>query len=525
MSALAGRRPLGRPPRWLVPTGLGLLAGGLGLIVVGGAGADASYQGNDDLWALLIVLGVVGVVFGMVCATPLVVEHVGSWGRGRSLSWRLALRSLARSRTRSAAVVAAIAVAVGGSVAAASFVEVSIRESQNCCGPYLPDDTVVIEVYEDFEGVAGHESIDPSEPVSLDVAALTDRDLPAETRRQLLSILPGAEIVPLRVATIDPPSIDPRFYNGPWVDPNGPRIADPALLDVIGMSSSDRRLLEEVGAIRLDRDFGYAVSFDEPRPEPNLDQLAEWQFADTSGVITVVAAQATGQSEYEFGTYGMLITEQHARQLGFDVVQRGAIVRAAAPLTLEQREQLREVSVGVSGIPYDAFIEPGDPPRTDLAGKSGVLGEWWSVSFDQPEFRQPNNDIWIARLIVVAAAVLLSLLVVAIGLSLAAAESRDERDVLTVVGATPASLRRQAAARAAVLAGTGIVLGIPTGFVPAWMLYRVTTDEAYRTETIRFPWLVVVALLLAVPTIVAGVAWSGSAIAQRFRPASPTRRD
>ena len=195
-------------------------------------------------------------------------------------------------------------------------------------------------------------------------------------------------------------------------------------------------------------------------------------------------------------------------------------------MTLAQRDELAALNADIAGVPYDPFIEPGDPPATAGPGTGGAAGDWWNVMFDQPQFRRPSNDIWIARSIVVAAAVLLSLLVVAIGLSLAAAEGRDDRDVLTVVGATPASLRRQAAARAAVLASTGIMLGVPTGFVPAWVLYRITSsDNGFTDVSIRFPWLVVVALVLAVPTVVAGVAWAGSGIAQRFRPASPTRRD
>ena len=520
MSALAGRRPLARPPRWLVPTGLGLLGGGLALTAIGALGSTASSSSsgsspvNDsDLWALVIVVGVVGIVFGMVCATPLVIERVGSLGRRWSLSWRLALRSLVRSRTRSSAVVAAIAVAVGASVAVAALAEVSIRQNQAYSAPTVPADAAVFEFYQDLTSGDG----------VIDVAPLTDQDLPGDTRQRLLSIIPDAEIVPLRYATSDPPSINTATYTGPWVDPTGPRIADEALLGVIGLTPADVNTLDSAGALQLTSRYGGWIADEQGGPGDNMSTA---EFADESGVITVSAPIATTPSAYEFGGYGLIITEQHALELGFQIVERGAIVRSGSPLTLAQRDELAALNADIAGVPYDPFIEPGDPPATAGPGTGGVAGDWWNVMFDQPQFRRPSNDIWIARSIVVAAAVLLSLLVVAIGLSLAAAEGRDDRDVLTVVGATPASLRRQAAARAAVLASTGIMLGVPTGFVPAWVLYRITSsDNGFTDVSIRFPWLVVVALVLAVPTVVAGVAWAGSGIAQRFRPASPTRHD
>jgi peptidoglycan/LPS O-acetylase OafA/YrhL len=73
MAALAGRRPLGTLPKWLVPTGLLLLAGGLGLVAIaslGINGSSSSGTSSADVWALLIVLGAVGVIFGMCCTTP-----------------------------------------------------------------------------------------------------------------------------------------------------------------------------------------------------------------------------------------------------------------------------------------------------------------------------------------------------------------------------------------------------------------------------------------------------------------------
>ncbi len=509
MSALAGRRPLGRLPKWLVPTGLMLLAAGLGLVAVASLGINGSTSGgSDDVWALLIVLGVVGVMFGMCCATPLVIERVGRLGRRTSLSWRLALRSLGRSRTRSSAVIAAIAVAVGGSVAAGAIAETAVRERADNWIPTLPADTVVIDSYRFIEDT------DPAEPI-LDMDALPTAPLTDDVRERLLTIVPNATIVPLRVATIDPAPFNTETGNGVLPETNGPRIADPALLDVLGLSRVDLDTLENSGSLRPvgRRELANPGQYNQPFP---------LQFQGPDGLIEFEPTTGTTPYRYEYAGWGQaLITPAFAEQLGFDIVERGAIVRSSAALTDEQRDQLVSFREDITGAERDAFIEPGDPPRLT------VTGEQLNVTYDEPRSRvDTSSGLWIARLVILGAVVLISLLVVSIGLALAAAEGRDERNVLAVVGATPASIRRQASARAAVLALSGIALGIPTGFLPAWVLYStLNSGSAISTEPLRFPWLVAGSLLVLVPVLVAGVAWVGAGVGQRFRPPTPACRD
>jgi len=69
-------------------------------------------------------------------------------------------------------------------------------------------------------------------------------------------------------------------------------------------------------------------------------------------------------------------------------------------------------------------------------------------------------------------ALALTLFVVAASLALAAAETRDERDVLSVVGAAPTMLRRASAHKAWLLSFLGAVLGIPVGFLPVVVFTR-----------------------------------------------------
>ena len=522
MTALAGRRPAGRPARWLVPTGLALLTGGLGLVAVAALGAQGDNQ-SSDVWAALAVIGVTAMVFGTCCAAPLVVERVGGLGRRASLSWRLALRSLARSRTRSAAVVAAIAVAVGGAVAAGAVAESVIEADGACCPPNLPADTVTFMGWQDTVIEAGPDGLD-------DLGPLRDVELPDGAVSGLLAIVPEGEVSPIQVATFDPAPFDSSMD---WNEPSGPMIATPAVLDLIGLSSADRATLAEVGAIQPTAVVGYQNSsgfsvMDGPSPvgQESGSFLAEYR-AD-GGVIEVPYAMAADPVQHGWNLQ-LLMTAEAARDAGFSVVQLGVIVRAGSPLTEVQRDELALLARDFDGTPLDAFIEPGDPPRTEATYQTGTLGDvYFNVQYEDPRWSSSGpSDLWIARLVILGAALALTLLVVSIGLALAAAEGREERDTFTIVGARPSSMRRQAAARAAVLSLVGIGLGVPLGFVPTWVVDRVTRSagpSSYNAP-IGFPWLVVVTLVVVIPAVVAAAAWAASGIGQRFRPATPTRRD
>lgn len=521
MTALAGRRPAGRPARWLVPTGLALLAGGLGLVAVAALGAQGGTQ-SSDVWAALAVIGVTAMVFGTCCAAPLVVERVGGLGRRATLSWRLALRSLARSRTRSSAVVAAIAVAVGGAVAAGAVAESLIRSDGACCPPQIPADAVVLMGWQHMDIVAGPDGLD-------DLGPLRDITIPDAALSGMLDAVPDGELAPVQVATFDPAPFD---SSTDWNEANGPLIATPAVLDLIGVSSADRTTLAEVGALQPTSVVGYAATTfyvaDGPvseDPEPGSFQA---QYRAESGVVDVPYVVAADPVQHSWNLQ-LLMTEQAARDAGFSIVQTGVIVRSGSPLTEPQRDELALLAREFDGTPLDAFIEPGDPPRTEANFQTGTLSNVsYQMQYDEPRWRgSTSSDLWIARLVIVGAALVLSLLVVSIGLALAAAEGREERDTFTIVGARPASMRRQAATRAAVLASVGIGLGVPLGFVPTWVVDRVTRSagpSSYNAP-IGFPWLVVVTLVVVIPAVVAGTAWAASGLAQRFRPPTPTRRD
>ena len=120
LAALAGRRPLGRVPRWLPVAGAFVAAGGLallGLAVFGTRGTN----GRSTVWILTAMLGSVSVLLGACAIAPFyvsVLEPAAARARG---SWRVATRSLARQRTRTSAVVSAIAATGAFAIAVSSL--------------------------------------------------------------------------------------------------------------------------------------------------------------------------------------------------------------------------------------------------------------------------------------------------------------------------------------------------------------------------------------------------------------------
>ncbi|MEQ9162702.1 MAG: ABC transporter permease, partial [Ilumatobacter fluminis] len=257
-----------------------------------------------------------------------------------------------------------------------------------------------------------------------------------------------------------------------------------------------------------------------------LDEQLTVEYRAEDGTISVPYAIADDPIEFA-GTGELMITADAARDAGFEVVHTGVIVRTGAPLTPSQLDDLAALQQQLYGTPLDAFIEPGDPPRSETSNRSGTLAdEYVEIRYEDPRWNSSSaGDVWLARLVIVGAALGLSMLVVSIGLSLAAAEGRDERDVFAVIGARPSSMRRQAAARAAVLSLVGIGLGIPLGFVPTWVIDRVVHDGDGSVTPVSVPWPVVASLVVVIPVVAAGAAWIASGLGQRLRPPSPTRRD
>lgn len=504
LSALAGRRPLGEPPRRLVPIGLSLFLGGLALLFVAASGAEANQGGSSgggDVFAAVAVVGGLGVVFGMCCATPLAVATVGRLG-GSSASgiWRLAARSTARARSRSSAVITAVATA--GAVAVAGVTVAAVAISDDAASDSLPRNVAIIETWTDYGFLDDEGVVDPPP-----LAPLT---LDPEIRDRVDRLVPEARWVTLRAAGIDGRPFDPDTgpsAEGPMspgieevrFDPFVATIADPEVIEVAGLSAADEALLAEADLLeiapwRAPEDSALIID-----PGPDL------VLTDTDGDIEV--SRTVSASDSASPRFAMLMTAERADALGLDVVDIGTMLVNPTDLTEAQRRELGYLSSGDDG--RIAFVEPGDPaPTPDGTTENPMSGLSVQVAHDTQQL-----PIALINTIIVALAVLFTLLVVAIGLALSATESRDERDVLVAVGAPPRTLTRVAGAKAFTLAATGVILAIPTGLLPTWVVYRTIGEEM-----VQVPWPAIGLLVVTVPVAAGLAAWAASALSRSIRP-------
>ena len=142
------------------------------------------------------------------------------------------------------------------------------------------------------------------------------------------------------------------------------------------------------------------------------------------------------------------MTERKARDLGLAIEERGFVYSQAHSLAEWQRVEVQFVS--------SMNVSPGEP----LTGYTSV-GMAWDV---------PGIDSSLVEALIAGGVLVVSLLIVAIGLSLMAAEGKEERDVLVSVGASPRTLASLAALRAWLLTTCAVLLALPVGLVPVTLV-------------------------------------------------------
>jgi putative ABC transport system permease protein len=488
-AALAGRRPLATVPRRLVPIGVALFLLGTFLLVVA-----ASSNGGGNAVAAAAVLGGVLVLAGTCCASPLAIDTMSRVSARVGRSWRFAGRSVGRTRSRSAAVVTAIAVTGAAAVSGSTFA-LSAEESND---RFLPRDAVVL--------YQAPESPTPTQPGrTVDYAASSDTPVDTALQRQVNAVVPSARWAPLRIATWD--AAPYRERRGPQAEDGGVAlwpgselvVADPAVVDLYELSGADRDALESAGVLQLDPWITDDGTVPEVITLVTEDGDMKLPFATRQWVLDQLE-HPNEQIAFSGvrGMHPLMITEETARQAGLDIVTRGGIVRSDAPLTDGQKSDLDRIVYdgGTLGFFYR------DVPRPDQTSP-------WSVAYG---WTSPRLSRAAMQAAIVGGALLLTLLVVAIGLSLSATESRDERDVLMAVGARPATMRRMSGIKAAVITLTGVLLAIPTGVIPVAAVKR-TLDDPFAV-----PWLAIAGLVVLLPVIAGVAAWAATGIAQRARP-------
>jgi putative ABC transport system permease protein len=478
LTALAGRRPVGTLPKRLVPIGAALFVGGVFVLVLV-ASASGSHK-NDGL-VLSAVFGGLLVLAGACCASSIVVDQLRHFGRATRGAARVAIRSIVRSRARSAAVVMALAAVNAGAVAVGTAID-SHTGSKAHDAVYMPDDALIVS----NGGLPTDGQFPSFTPIPASLTSSLHRILPAatwSTRRAVVGADPtvGAPTRPSIVG--GKVQIDPARLKGLTTMPPFVTVADPAVLQLIGLSARDAAALERVGAIALRADSGSNGR------RPSTVQLETG--ANPTHTITAAVAQDPTRAIGDGGGY--FITAAKARELGLTIVDAGVIIHNPRPLDQSQR-------ASIAVLEQTLFSKTG--PAAAIAWSGPNSG------------RVSNAEV---RQIVLGIVVLLALIVLAMSLALSAAETRDERDILVSLGARPSTMRAVSSWKAALLAASGAVVAIPTGFIPVAVVFLAIAKPG-EVAHIAFPFSTILQLVVVAPIIAAGVAYAGSTIAQAIRP-------
>jgi putative ABC transport system permease protein len=477
LAALAGRRPLGRIPKSLVPTGIALFAGGvfvLALVAAASVNNNGNGGGNGSALAASAVFAGVLVLSGACCASSAVVAALAGVARRARGAMRVAVRSVVRSRARSAAVVMALAAMNAGAIAIATGID--SHTGANAETPSMPKDTLILSSAGDFSGPL-RQFLPPS---ASELAAL-HKILPDATYTVRRAVVGSAQDAG------GPRDFGEKAGNAPggsnlYVPPIA-TVTDPEVLRMLGMSARDKAALERYGVMSV------SPVFDNNN---HLAQTAQVELGSPPQVITAAVAhdpmRAIGDAD------GFYITEAKAHALGLPIENAGVIVRNPTPFTDSQKASLL--------VQQSLFLN-------NAATQSAYIA-WEGAS---------NSGVSpaIAREIILGIVLFLTLCVLAMSLALSAAETRDERDILVSLGAKPATMRSVAAWKSGALAACGALLAIPTGFIPVWVVFHAVARVNEHAH-VAFPWSTVGQLLIVAPIIAGLVAYVGSAVAQAVKP-------
>jgi putative ABC transport system permease protein len=395
----------------------------------------------------LVLIGITSVIAALVWMLPSLVVKVAGIARVLPLSGRLALRDAARHRHRTGPATAAIMMAVAATAAMAFAISNMIAANAEDYVPAALDGDAVIR----FDA-GGSDSPPYSEGTVQKVAGL----LPTRHSYELGVIsLPSARerggYLPT-LMTIPPPGTEGQINSQLLVvDPEyvarfegfGPKAA--AELRAGRIVLPQQKLLAG-STIKLtsDDDYEGKKAFSHPAT-----------FVSTPPEVGQLRTAA-------------LISTQAARKLGKIQI-------------LEAQYELERAPTG-----------------DELAAVANVLGHDEALQIERG-YESPAR-LWLIGLL--GAATVVTLLGVAISVSLSAAEGRADLATLAAVGAPPRRRRNLAAAQAWVLGQLGCLLGVGVG-----ALYGYTAHAAFGSPHFMVPWQEIGGIIVAVPLFAGLLAW------------------
>ncbi len=477
MAALGGRfagqdlrTRLRRPALILVAGGVGAVL--LGSSLIASAYAESQRQAAADPTLLgggitpegpiaLVLLGITAAIAGLVWLLPNLIAKAALVGKFLPLSGRLALRDAARHRHRTGPATAAIMMAVAGTAALAFALANSFAADAEGYLPQTRDGDAVVRFLppgfaRDVPGVtyspALVDQVAAALPCTEKYAIATLTALPAAGAGPT-TFQPMVMVVAREDATIGPREIVP-------VD-SGIYAVDPAFLDGLGEAGSRAAAAIRAGKVVV----------------PSKDYL-------TADGRTFVGNRTDGGGRDGHAMPAVLLPK----------VPDVRILQDSASLVSVETAR----TLGTIQVQEVHFALTRDPTGTERNTVADLLGDDQFFAVEHG-YQDPAGTATVTLLI---AATVVTLLGVAISVSLSAAEGRADLATLAAVGAKPRQRRNLAGAQAWLLGQIGCVLGVGVG-----ALYGYTAYVAFGSPYFAVPWRLIGGVVLGVPVFAGLLAW------------------
>lgn len=463
VAVLAGRRG-DRAPSLRSPL-LGLVLLGVGI-----AGSAAGANGLSLLGTgeFVIAVSAIPAVLGMVLLVPVVLAGLAKVSGRLPLVVRYAVRDANRHRTRTVPAVSAVAATVAGVVALGIGMTSDQAEARATYAPSLPAGLAVVSAEPDVSWTA--------------LRAVVDRELPSATVAELqgLSDVEAYSEVHLGQEML-------LLSSGHSLGANV-MVSDDALpTGLIGLSADETRRAE----LALQR--GEIVAFTSADREDAEVVVVNHTFDPTTGKGT--GAQRT-RAEATFVTV--------------DRQWSGPIAVISSPVAERLRVEPVTVALAVGGVEVSEQQE--EAVNEGLAAVSEFASMYVERGF------QPDDQTVIIQLVLVLLGGVLMLGGTLTATFLALSDARPDLATLSAVGASARTRRAVAAAYAVVVGLVGALLGAAVGFIPGlavtWPLTSQSADScagvsggittcADSGPFLDVPWLMVLGLVVALPTVTA----------------------
>ncbi len=468
-TALAGRVPLRRMPRWL-PLASGVVTG-LGLLLVA-----LAIRSNTGGPARLFVLGGASVATALGAAS-LGVPLLGLGGRVADrlpTTGRLVLRDALRQRTRSGATVAALSVVAMVAVLALTSLATDERR-------YVQEEPGVTI----WGPSVGAVQLPVTDDLVDTVQTLLPVDVVSRTDVDQLTRPPGEEAYLPSVRPLDDTGV-PQDVAATGAQPV---LVDGALLQLLGVSQ-EQAVDVRSGSLLLQILPQWVVHADDGQDVSRPAVLDTGRTADEPRRVELLTVRAPAGSGLDV-SLGM--GAELADELGLTVRSTITSLGLARPLTVDEARPVWEqtpVALGGSFVNVRGVVDP-----TSVSPRAIALG----------------------------LALLVVLVITVTATALAATESDRDLQTVVAVGADPRVRSRFHGLQSGYHALLGAVVGIPA----ALLLYRMTQrgvalgTDGSPLPVVTVPWLDLLAVGVGLPLAVGLVMWTlvrpvGALVARRI---------